>query len=115
MFPSLEPLRIGGPVIFEKEARRGGGFEEVVVERGSDSLFMAEYGRCRAPDRGHVRVVKLDKLHQLADKSLHVGSRMIAWLVAHAFPPPATACAEGRQFNGAPFPATASAEGAQLN
>jgi hypothetical protein len=28
---------------------------------------------------------------------------------------PATASAEGRQFNGAPFPATASAEGAQFN
>ena len=30
-------------------------------------------------------------------------------------PFPATASAEGRQFNGAPFPATAWAEGAQLN
>ena len=30
-------------------------------------------------------------------------------------PLPATASAEGRQFNGAPFPATASAEGAQFN
>jgi len=29
--------------------------------------------------------------------------------------PPATAWAEGTQFNGRPFPATASAEGAQLN
>ena len=28
---------------------------------------------------------------------------------------PATAWAEGRQFNGAPFPASATAEGAQLN
>jgi hypothetical protein len=28
---------------------------------------------------------------------------------------PASATAEGRQFNGAPFPATASAEGAQFN
>jgi hypothetical protein len=38
---------------------------------------------------------------------------------ASIFPPsqpfPATASAEGRQFNGPPFPATASAEGAQLN
>ena len=30
-------------------------------------------------------------------------------------PSPATASAEGRQFNGAPFPATAWAEGPQLN
>jgi hypothetical protein len=30
-------------------------------------------------------------------------------------PFPATASAEGAQFNGAPFPATASAEGAQFN
>src|SRR5262249_25316360 len=30
-------------------------------------------------------------------------------------PPPATASAEGAQFNGRPFPATASAEGAQFN
>jgi len=30
-------------------------------------------------------------------------------------PFPATASAEGRQFNGAPFPASATAEGAQLN
>jgi hypothetical protein len=28
---------------------------------------------------------------------------------------PASATAEGRQFNGAPFPASASAEGAQFN
>ena len=28
---------------------------------------------------------------------------------------PASATAEGRQFNGAPFPASATAEGAQLN
>jgi len=30
-------------------------------------------------------------------------------------PFPATASAEGRQFNGAPFPASVTAEGAQLN
>jgi hypothetical protein len=31
------------------------------------------------------------------------------------FPPPATATAEGAQFNGALFPASATAEGAQFN
>ena len=33
----------------------------------------------------------------------------------HAEPPPATASAEGRQFNGAPFPASVTAEGRQFN
>src|SRR5262245_52980556 len=79
MFPPLEPLRIWGAIIFEKEARRGGEFEKVFVERGRNRLFVSEYGGCRAPDRGHVPVGKLDKLHQLANETLHVGS----WMIAH--------------------------------
>src|SRR5256885_3889522 len=68
-----------------------------------------------ATNRGHVRVAQLDKLHELADKPLHVGSWMIARLAAHTPSPPATASAKGAQLNGRPFPATASAEGAQFN
>src|SRR5712691_6870280 len=42
---------------------------------------------------------------------LPLNTLSITALPACAHVPPATASAEGRQFNGAPFPATASAEG----
>ncbi len=44
-----------------------------------------------------------------------VGGARLARFSPPSQPFPATASAEGRQFNGAPFPVTASAEGAQFN
>src|SRR5262245_26127588 len=115
MFAPLEPLRIWGAIFFEKETGRGGEFEKVFVEGCRQSLLMLQYDRRGATNRSHVRVAKLDKLHELADKPLHVGSWMIARLAAHTPSPPATVSAEGAQLNGRPFPATASAKDAQLN
>src|SRR5215467_9272479 len=95
MFAPLEPLCIGGAIILEKETRRGGKFEKVFVEGGRQGLLMLQDDRGSATNRGHVRVAQLDKLHEFADKPLHVGSWMIARLTAHTPPFPATASAEG--------------------
>src|SRR5262245_10925433 len=50
---------------------------------------------------------------------IHAGtSTPLRMTLPHFHPPvplPATASAEGRQFNGAPFPASVTAEGAQFN
>src|SRR5262245_23220535 len=59
-------------------------------------------------------MLALHALYPMTDKGLDR-----SFLPSPSFSPsrpfPATASAEGRQFNGAAFPATASAEGAQLN
>src|SRR2546429_4674192 len=115
MFAPLEPLRIWSTIVFEEETGRGGEFEKVFVEGCRQRLLMLQYDRRGTTNGGHVRVAQLDKLHELADKPLHVSSWMIARLTAHTPSPPATASAEGAQLNGRPFPATVSAEGAQLN
>src|SRR5712691_10358246 len=83
MFAPLEPLRIWAAIFFEKETGRGREFEKVFVEGGRKGLLMSQYDRRGATNRGHVRVAKLDKLHELADKPLHVSSWMIARLAAH--------------------------------
>src|SRR5215831_9418488 len=111
MFAPLEPLRIGGAIVSEKETGRGGEFEKVFVEGCRQGLLMSQYDGRSTTNRGHVRVAKLGKFHEFADKPLHVGSWMIARLAAHTLSPPATVSAEDAQFNGRPFPATASAEG----
>src|SRR6266568_6417253 len=105
MFPPLEPLRIWCAIVFEKETGRGREFEKVFVEGRRNGLLVFEDGRCRTTDSGHVRVAQLDKLHELADKPLHVSSWMIAQLAAHTPSPPATVSAEGARLNGRPFPA----------
>src|SRR2546425_8927447 len=102
MFAPLEPLRIWGAIFFEKETGRGGEFEKVFVEGCCQGLLMLQYDRRGATNRGHVRVAQLDKLHELADKPLHVGSWMIARLAAHTPSPPATASAKGAHLNGRP-------------
>src|SRR5215467_5368603 len=73
------------------------------VESGRNGLFVPEYDRRRAPNSGHVCVAQLDKFHQLAHKSLHVGPWLIARLTAHTAPPPATAWAKGASLT-APLP-----------
>src|SRR6266568_8746958 len=83
MFPPLEPLRIWCAIVFEKETGRGREFEKVFVEGRRNGLLVFEDGRCRTTNGGHVRVAQLDKLHELADKPLHVSSWMIARLAAH--------------------------------
>src|SRR5256885_1709977 len=100
MFAPLEPLRIWSTIVFEEETGRGGEFEKVFVEGCRQRLLMLQYDRRGATNRGHVRVAQLDKLHELADKPLHVGSWMIARLAAHTPSPPATASAKGAQLNG---------------
>src|SRR5215475_3189114 len=105
MLAPLEPLRIRGPIIFKKETGRGGEFEKVFIEGCRNGLLVSKDGGCRTTDHGHVRIVQPDKLHELMDKPLHVGSWMIARLAAHTPSPSATASAEGAQLNGRPFPA----------
>src|SRR5207302_86530 len=83
MFAPLEPLRIWSAIVFEKETGRGGEFEKVFVEGCCQGLLMLQYDRRGTTNRGHVRVAQLDKLHELADKPLHVGPWMIARLAAH--------------------------------
>src|SRR6185295_14378796 len=78
MFAPLEPLRIWGAIFFEKETGRGREFEKVFVEGCRKGLLMLQYDRRGATNGRHVRVAQLDKLYELADKPLHVGSWTIA-------------------------------------
>src|SRR5215831_3582102 len=78
MFAPLEPLLIWSAIFFEKETGRGGEFEKVFVEGCRQGLLMSQYDGRSTTNRGHVRVAKLGKFHEFADKPLHVGSWMIA-------------------------------------